>query len=37
MAKAALGGDLGVGHDAIVGAAGAGAAGAGAVAAEHLG
>jgi hypothetical protein len=27
----------GVGHDAVVGAAGAGAAGAGAVAAEHLG
>ena len=27
---------LGVGHDAVVGAAGAGAAGAGAVAAEHL-
>ena len=33
-AKAAV---LGVGHDAVVGAAGAGAAGAGAVAAEHLG
>ena len=28
---------LGVGHDAVVGAAGAGASGAGAVAAEHLG
>ena len=28
---------LGVGHDAVVGAAGAGATGAGAVAAEHLG